>query len=62
MPGGVTVVCTDKDAIKLSELDINLSHVWALEIAAELDAEFTAALMARLDDLDIVPAQPIEPV
>ena len=60
--GGVTVVCTDKDAIKLSELDINLSHVWALEIAAELDAEFTAALMARLDDLDIVPAQPIEPV
>ena len=60
--GGVTVVCTDKDAIKLSELDVNLSHVWALEIAAELDAEFTAALMARLDDLDIVPAQPIEPV
>lgn len=59
---GVTVVCTDKDAIKLSELDINLSHVWALEIAAELDAEFTTALMARLDDLNIVPAQTSEPI
>jgi tetraacyldisaccharide 4'-kinase len=52
---GSPIVCTDKDAIKLSELDIDLSHVWTLEIAINLPEEFAHALLLLLEDLRIEP-------
>jgi tetraacyldisaccharide 4'-kinase len=52
---GSPIVCTDKDAIKLSELDIDLSHVWALEIAIDLPDDFAQALTLLLQDLRIEP-------
>lgn len=57
---GSTVVCTEKDAIKLSDLDIDLSQVWALEIAIELDQEFAEALLALLSDRQIESSTPGE--
>ena len=53
---GSPIVCTDKDAIKLSELDIDLSHVWALEIAINLPDDFAEALTSLLRDRLIKPS------
>jgi tetraacyldisaccharide 4'-kinase len=52
---GSTIVCTEKDATKLSELDIDLSHVWALEIAIDLGEDFLAHLMSLLSSNNIEP-------
>jgi tetraacyldisaccharide 4'-kinase len=52
---GSPIVCTDKDAIKLSELDIDLSHVWALEIAIDLPEDFAQALTSLLQERRIKP-------
>ncbi len=35
---GAPVVCTDKDAVKLSRLAVPLGHCWRLQVAAEIDA------------------------
>ena len=35
---GAPVVCTDKDAVKLSRLAVPLGHCWRLQVAAEFDA------------------------
>jgi subfamily B ATP-binding cassette protein MsbA len=55
---GSPIVCTEKDAVKLSALDINLSHVWALEVAAELAEGFQQDLQQRLQNLNIRPKTP----
>ena len=54
---GQVIVCTDKDAMKLMELDVDLSFVWALEIALELDSEFVAALKQRMSQCGITAAK-----
>ena len=53
---GATIVCTAKDAIKLAELDIDLSQVWALEITIELGEEFASNLLQLLNEKAIRPA------
>ena len=35
---GAPVVCTDKDAVKLSRLAVPLGHCWRLQVTAEFDA------------------------
>ena len=35
---GAPVVCTDKDAVKLSRLAVPLAHCWRLQVVAEIDA------------------------
>ena len=55
---GSPIVCTEKDAVKLSALDIDLSHVWALEVAAELAEGFQQDLQQRLQNLNIRPKAP----
>ncbi|MYF49150.1 MAG: lipid A export permease/ATP-binding protein MsbA [Gammaproteobacteria bacterium] len=35
---GAPVVCTDKDAVKLSRLGVPLGHCWRLQVAAEIEA------------------------
>ena len=35
---GAAVVCTDKDAVKLSRLAVPLAHCWRLQVVAEIDA------------------------
>ena len=52
---GSPIVCTDKDAIKLSELDIDLSHIWALEIAIDLPDDFAQAFAMLLQERHIEP-------
>ena len=42
------VVCTDKDAVKLSGLAVPLGHCWRLEVAAEIDAAGEALLRGVL--------------
>jgi len=54
---GQVIVCTDKDAMKLMELDVDLSFVWALEITLELDSEFVAALKQRMSQCGITAAK-----
>ena len=47
---GILVVCTDKDAVKLSRLAVPLGHCWRLEVAAEIDAadeERLRSILAR---------------
>ncbi len=47
---GAPVVCTDKDAVKLSRLTVPLGHCWRLQVAAEIDAsgeERLDAILAR---------------
>ena len=46
---------TDKDAMKLSELDIDLSHIWALEIAIDLPEDFAQAFAMLLQERHIEP-------
>lgn len=46
---GNPVVCTEKDAMKLTALDIDLSLVWALEISVDLDSDFTAGLLQLME-------------
>ena len=52
---GSPIVCTDKDAMKLSELDIDLSHIWALEIAIDLPEDFAQAFAMLLQERHIEP-------
>jgi tetraacyldisaccharide 4'-kinase len=54
---GQVIVCTDKDAMKLMELDVDLSVVWALEITLELDSAFVAALTKRMTQCGILAAK-----
>ena len=66
---GSPIVCTEKDAVKLSALDIDLTHVWALDIATQFDDDFQQDLQQRLESLNIrpksilasgAPAEPVE--
>ena len=50
------VVCTEKDAIKLARLDIDLSQVWYLQVAVNVEPEFLSSLKEKLAALTIVPA------
>ena len=65
---GSPIVCTEKDAVKLSALDIDLTHVWALDIATQFDDDFQQDLQQRLESLNIRPKSilasgaPVEPV
>ena len=45
---GAPVVCTDKDAVKLSRLAVSLGHCWRLQVAAEIDASGEARLHSVL--------------
>jgi tetraacyldisaccharide 4'-kinase len=49
------VVCTEKDAVKLRELDIDLTHVWALRIELGFACDIHAKLDALLADKGIAP-------
>lgn len=44
---GVAVVCTEKDAAKLKNLDIDIENIWFLRVSVELPDE----ALARLKDL-----------
>ena len=48
--------------MKLSALDIDLTRVWALEIAAQLDEDFQQGLQRRLESLNIRPKSRLEPM
>ena len=56
---GNPIVCTEKDAIKLSALDVNLSFVWALEISLDLDISFTSALRKMMEERGITPSSAV---
>jgi tetraacyldisaccharide-1-P 4'-kinase len=49
------VVCTEKDAVKLRELDQDLSHVWALRIELGFARDISTMLDALLSDKGIAP-------
>ncbi|HCY04606.1 MAG TPA: lipid ABC transporter permease [Gammaproteobacteria bacterium] len=49
------VVCTEKDAVKLRELDQDLSHVWALRIELGFASDISTMLDALLSDKGIAP-------
>jgi tetraacyldisaccharide-1-P 4'-kinase len=51
----LVVVCTEKDAVKLRELDIDLTHVWALRIELGFACDIHAKLDALLADKGIAP-------
>ncbi|MDB2415923.1 lipid A export permease/ATP-binding protein MsbA [Pseudomonadales bacterium] len=54
--GGHPIVCTEKDAMKLTALDVDLSFVWALEISLDLDPNFTTRLFQLMTDRGIRPS------
>ena len=54
--GGHPIVCTEKDAMKLAALDVDLSFVWALEISLDLDPNFTTRLFQLMTDRGIRPS------
>ncbi len=45
---GAPVVCTDKDAVKLSGLAVPLGHCWRLQVAAAIDASGERRLQSVL--------------
>lgn len=52
---GLPVVCTEKDAVKLRELELDLSHVWALRIELGFDDDMSSMLNVLLSDKGIAP-------
>ena len=46
----LVVVCTEKDAVKLRELEMDLTHVWALRIELGFACDMSAELDALLAD------------
>lgn len=52
---GLPVVCTEKDAVKLRELEVDLSHVWALRIELGFAEDMSAMLDTLLSDKGIAP-------
>ena len=52
---GLSVVCTEKDAVKLRELDQDLSNVWALRIEISFTRDIGMTLDALLSDKGIAP-------
>ena len=55
----MTVVCTEKDAIKLVQLDVDLSNVWSLDIDVAFDDDIAAALAAMLSERVLSPLLPM---
>ena len=51
---GAPVVCTDKDAVKLSRLAVPLAHCWRLQVAAEIDAAGEERLRSILAERGIL--------
>ena len=54
----LVVVCTEKDAVKLRELEMDLTHVWALRIELGFACDMSAELDALLADKGIAPRRP----
>jgi len=53
---GNPIVCTEKDAMKLTALDVDLSFVWALEISLDLDPSFSTTLLRLMAERGIHPS------
>ena len=49
------VVCTEKDAVKLRELELDLVHVWALRIELSFDDDISSSLDLLLSDKGLAP-------
>ena len=57
----LTVVCTEKDATKLVQLDVDLSNVWSLDIDVVFDDDLASALAAKLAECGVAPMVPMVP-
>ena len=57
----LTVVCTEKDATKLVQLDVDLSNVWSLDIDVVFDDDIASALATTLAKCGIAPMVPMVP-
>ena len=55
----MTVVCTEKDATKLVQLDIDLTNVWSLYIDVVFDHDIAGALATTLTERGIAPLSPM---
>ncbi len=51
----LAVVCTEKDAVKLRALEVDLTHVWALRIELGFACDMNTKLDALLSDKGIAP-------
>ena len=51
----MTVVCTEKDAIKLVQLDVDLTNVWSLDIDVMFDDDIASILATALTERGIEP-------
>jgi subfamily B ATP-binding cassette protein MsbA len=51
----MTVVCTEKDATKLVQLDVDLTNVWSLDIDVMFDDDIASILTTTLADRGIAP-------
>ncbi len=51
----LAVVCTEKDATKLVQLDVDLTNVWSLDIDVVFDDDIANALAAILSERGIAP-------
>jgi tetraacyldisaccharide 4'-kinase len=49
------VVCTEKDAVKLRELELDLGHVWALRIELSFADNINSSLDLLLSDKGLAP-------
>ena len=58
---GSPIVCTEKDAVKLAALDIDLSHTWALAVVTDFGDGFQQDLVQLLESLNIRPKAISEP-
>lgn len=55
----IPVVCTEKDAVKLRALELNLHHIWALRIELSFVNDMETELDALLADKGIAPRMPL---
>ena len=51
----MSVVCTEKDATKLVQLDVDLTNVWSLDIDVTFDEDVASTLMSKLVERGIAP-------
>ncbi len=58
----LTVVCTEKDATKLVQLDVDLSNVWSLDIDVVFDDDIASVLANRLAECGIAPMVSMAPM
>ncbi|HBK19159.1 MAG TPA: hypothetical protein DDZ38_11010 [Gammaproteobacteria bacterium] len=57
LPGGGVVVCTEKDAIKLANLDIDLGRIWSTQVEIVMSDAFGDDMLGSLEDHAIRPAR-----